>query len=161
MRDIITTMIKVLLDTNVLIDADKGVGSFGYRIIDLVLNNQVLGVISRSVANENSLIINRLINDIALKDQVSRYLAKCQKIEVAIINVKLADSEDVKILAAAVVGKADFLITEDRHLLDLDEYQRVKIVRPKEWWQWWERQRDDSGETWNTWAKNILGKPPH
>ena len=151
-------MIKVLLDTNVLIDADRGAGSFGYRIIDLILREQIVGVISRSVQNENSLILNKLVRDQSLYNKVMEYFKKCQSVSEVFINAKLEDSEDIKILATAVGGEVEFLITEDRHLLDLDEYNGVTVIRPKDWWQWWEKKKDDSGETWNTWAKNILGK---
>ena len=151
-------MIRVVLDTNVLIDADRGSGSFGQRIIELVLNNKLQGLISRAVKNENILIVNKMIRDPHLKQQILNYFDKCQPVEPVFVKVQLADTEDIKILAAAVAGEAKFLITEDRHLLDLDEYQGVIIIRPKDWWQWWERQKDESGETWNSWAKNILGK---
>ena len=151
-------MVKILLDTNVFINADRGIGSYGQRIIDLVLNNKLVGIISRPVKNENSLIINKLIKDSILKSQVTDYFRKCKKVDAIRINVHLDDRQDVKILAAAVTGKAEFLITEDRHLLDLDEYQGVKIITPKDWWQWWAKQQDDSGETWSNWAKNVLGK---
>ena len=151
-------MIKVLLDTNIFIDADRGLGSYGQRIIELVINNKLVGVISRSVKNENNLIIDKLIKDSALKNQVAKYFGKCKKVDPVNINVQLEDREDVKILAAAVAGQVEFLITEDRHLLDLDVYQGLKILRPKDWGQWWERQQDESGETWNSWARNLLGK---
>ncbi len=157
-RDNIIDMVKVLLDTNVFIDADRGQGSFGQRIIELVINNQIVGIISRPVRNENNLIINRLIKDNDLKTQISTYFSKCKKVEPVRIDVRLDDKEDVKILASAVAGAVSFLITEDRHLLELDEYRGVKIVRPREWWQWWESQQDSSGETWGNWAKNVLGK---
>ena len=43
-----------------------------------------------------------------------------------------ADPTDDKYLAAAVEGKADYIVTGDSHLKDLGEYEGVKIVSPSE-----------------------------
>ena len=51
-------------------------------------------------------------------------------------DVKLAvvkkDPDDNKILECAVSCNADYVVTGDRHLLDLKEYQRIKIITPKQ-----------------------------
>lgn len=41
------------------------------------------------------------------------------------------DPEDDYVLATAVVGKADYLVTGDAKLQDLGVYQRVEILSPK------------------------------
>jgi len=38
---------------------------------------------------------------------------------------------DNRILECALTGKADFIISGDHHLLDLGEYEDIKIVGPK------------------------------
>ena len=38
------------------------------------------------------------------------------------------DPKDDKFLATAILGEADYVISEDRDLLDLGEYQGIKIV---------------------------------
>ena len=40
----------------------------------------------------------------------------------------LADPTDDKIVAAALEAGAEYIISEDRHLLDLGEYQGIKIM---------------------------------
>jgi putative PIN family toxin of toxin-antitoxin system len=40
------------------------------------------------------------------------------------------DTDDNEIVACAVDGKADVIVSGDRHLLKLREYQRIPIVRP-------------------------------
>src|SRR3954470_3206887 len=43
------------------------------------------------------------------------------------------DPKDNPVVATAVAGKADYLVTGDRtHLLPLGEYQGVRIVSPRE-----------------------------
>ncbi len=39
-----------------------------------------------------------------------------------------ADPDDDKIIAAALESKAAYIVSEDRHLLDLGEYQGIKIM---------------------------------
>lgn len=42
------------------------------------------------------------------------------------------DLEDDLVLATAVAGRADFLVTGDRHLREIAEYGGVRIVTPRE-----------------------------
>jgi predicted nucleic acid-binding protein len=42
------------------------------------------------------------------------------------------DPSDSKFLECAVEGNADFIITGDRHLLDLGKFEEIKIVIPAE-----------------------------
>lgn len=43
-----------------------------------------------------------------------------------------ADPNDDVILACAIEGAGDFIVTRDRHLLDIQEYQGMRIVAPEE-----------------------------
>jgi putative PIN family toxin of toxin-antitoxin system len=45
------------------------------------------------------------------------------------------DPEDIKVVAAAVEGKTSFVITQDKDLLALGEYQGVRMVEPPEFYQ--------------------------
>lgn len=151
-------MVRLVLDTNVLINADRGEFSYGKRILDLVRWGEVEAVISDPVKREKQLILERLVRDDVLKKSVKDYFAKAIMVEPARLEIQLEDAEDVKLLELAVGGKAQFLITEDRHLLDVGEYQGINIVTPKAFWQWWQAQGDKTGSTWQSWAKGILGK---
>jgi len=43
----------------------------------------------------------------------------------------VSDDADNRILECALTGKADFIISGNHHLLDLGEYEDIKIVSPK------------------------------
>ena len=45
------------------------------------------------------------------------------------------DPEDIKVVAAAVEGNAWFVVTQDKDLLALGEYQSVRMVEPPEFYQ--------------------------
>ena len=46
------------------------------------------------------------------------------------IAVIAADPSDDMVLACAVAGKADYIVSGDPHLLDLGEYEGIRIVSP-------------------------------
>lgn len=45
------------------------------------------------------------------------------------------DPEDIKVVAAAVEGKASFVVTQDKDLLDLEDYEGVRMVEAPEFYQ--------------------------
>lgn len=45
------------------------------------------------------------------------------------------DPDDNKFIEAAVEGKADYIVSQDKHLLNIKEYNGIKIVHPKEFLQ--------------------------
>jgi predicted nucleic acid-binding protein len=42
------------------------------------------------------------------------------------------DPEDNKFLEVAIDGNADFIISQDKHLLNLKEFQGIRIIKPEE-----------------------------
>ncbi len=42
------------------------------------------------------------------------------------------DPDDDKFLDCAVAGKAEFIISQDKHLLKLKEFKGIKMVKPEE-----------------------------
>ncbi len=47
------------------------------------------------------------------------------------VRVVTADHDDDKYLSTALEGRAGFVVSGDRHLLDLKEYQGIQIVPPR------------------------------
>ena len=41
------------------------------------------------------------------------------------------DPKDDKILSAAVEGRVDYIVSRDKDLLDLKEYQGIKLITPE------------------------------
>ena len=48
------------------------------------------------------------------------------------VNVVKDDPDDNKFIEAALEGKADYIVTQDRHLLNIKEFEGIKMVTPKE-----------------------------
>ncbi|AGB33720.1 MULTISPECIES: putative toxin-antitoxin system toxin component, PIN family [Halobacteriales] len=45
------------------------------------------------------------------------------------------DPDDDKFLEAAVAGNVDYIVSGDRHLLDLDSFQGIDIVEPRAFYE--------------------------
>ena len=56
------------------------------------------------------------------------------------IDVIQADPTDNKYLACALEGEADYIVSGDRHLLDVGLYQGLKIIKAKEFLNMWQKQ---------------------
>ena len=48
------------------------------------------------------------------------------------VNVIKDDPDDNKFIEAALEGKADYIVTQDKHLLNIQEFEGIKIVSPEE-----------------------------
>ena len=48
------------------------------------------------------------------------------------INIINDDPTDNKILECAIDGQADFIISKDKHLLKLERYRNIIIIKPEE-----------------------------
>ncbi len=48
------------------------------------------------------------------------------------LDVIKADPKDNIILECAVAGNADYIVSGDKHLLDLKEFSGIKILKPAE-----------------------------
>ena len=48
------------------------------------------------------------------------------------IKVVKDDPTDDKFIETALNGNADYIISQDRHLLDIKEFEGIKMVTPKE-----------------------------
>lgn len=42
------------------------------------------------------------------------------------------DPKDNKIIECAIEGNVDYIVSQDNHLLKLEEFRRIKIMKPEE-----------------------------
>ena len=138
-------MIRVVADTNVLAsglagyDALEGPAAFVLRAwqrrrFDLVASGPIFEELERTLAKPY--FTQRLGPTGAL--QALSFVR-----EGAFLVIQLADVRGVAttpaddlILATAVAGEALFLVTGDRQLRNLGEYQGVRIAGPREFMDW-------------------------
>lgn len=123
---------RVFPDTNVLVIAfiTRGICADIFRLIlaehELILSEVVIKEL-RSV----------LLDKINLPlQQVKSIVDFLKSFEVIYdseprIKIKIRDENDIYILASAINGKADIVITGDKDLLDVSETFGIKIVNPR------------------------------
>lgn len=134
-------MIRVVLDTNVFISALLVPDSLPARILELVLSGQLLLVVSPGIVREIGLVLQYPKVKKSLKThrlseaEVADAILKILKIATITSGAEIAsgvspDPGDDMVLSCAVEGKADFIVSGDRDLTELEDYQGIRIVTP-------------------------------
>lgn len=127
---------RVVLDTNVFISGIFWEGNFSSRIIDL-WRNQKLNLVS-SLPLIEELVKTLKTFKIQMPEEMIEDWEK-RIIENAIIveptekvGVVTEDPDDNKFLETAIAGDAKVIISQDKHLLKLKEYNGIKIIKPED-----------------------------
>lgn len=127
---------RVVLDTNVLIAAAWNKGSASRKIVEACLEGKTMRAVSSpALRKEYEFIVSRAARKSKYRKSLQRLIERAEVVEcdarASGIEVP-ADPEDAKVLATAIAGKADALIGNDHHLLDLAFDSQVPILRPGE-----------------------------
>jgi uncharacterized protein len=123
--------LRVVLDTNVLIAAAYNPGSASARIVNLCRSGRLSMVVSPDVEREYELMLDRALHGKADREAID---AAIDRAEVHFPDetprVVTADPADDMLLAAAVEGEADALVTNDAEVLKVHPYRGVQVLRP-------------------------------
>jgi putative PIN family toxin of toxin-antitoxin system len=143
---------KIVLDTNVLINGFQDEFSYEKRIIDAVIAGEIESYANKQTLQENKLLTGQKIDSDEYRRQLNDLFAQINwvvnKRQIRIVS----DHQDNKILESAVEAKADYLITSDNDLLSLNKYRGVKIVTPA---QFWTKHKDEGMDLWKQWTNFI------
>ena len=123
---------KALFDTNVLVAAFVTEGVCA-KLLGRARRKQFDLVLSPFIPEEFTNVLSRKFS--APKEQIS---AACNLISEAARTVShtsvmsgiCRDHDDDQILSSALAAKADYLVTGDNDLLELDEFDGIRIVTP-------------------------------
>jgi putative PIN family toxin of toxin-antitoxin system len=127
-------MIRVVLDTNVFISALFWKGA-PYQVFKRILEGVILNFISPQILEE---LKERLLYKFKLPSEKVREFLEIIVFNSQIVypkkklNVVKKDPKDNKILECALEAQASFIISGDKHLLEIKEYKGIKIISPKE-----------------------------
>ena len=126
---------KVVVDTNVLISALIGHGKPRSLIIQLLEAHEL--ATSREMMTEFIEVLTRTkFKEIRIR-QVNNFLSiLVSKAEVVRIeeplNVIREDPDDNLVLSTGCTGKAEYVVSGDKHLLKLKQFRGIRIVSIKE-----------------------------
>ncbi len=124
------------------------------RLIEAINDGEIEAVASRKVKNEYRLIERRLINDGRYENRIDDFFEQLINVEPQSVSVVIDDEEDMKFIEAAVGGKAEYIVTSDKHLLDVGEVGAIRIITPQEAWRVFEDVTGGQGE-WQAFMKNL------
>jgi len=125
-------MLKVVLDTNVIVSGLNFPTSNPAKVLLMVASVEVVNFITSHIFNETKRIL------------VDKFFWKGNEVEAAEVWLKtfsksvnpksritvIDDESDNRILECAIEGQADFIISGDHHLTNLGNYKGIKIVNP-------------------------------
>jgi putative PIN family toxin of toxin-antitoxin system len=146
---------RVVLDTNVLIDGFKDEYSYEKRVINEIIAGRIEAFANKQTLQENKLILNQLLDNPEYRNELDTFFSQVTYVLNRHRIHIVPDEEDNKILESAVEAGADYLITNDRDLLGLGGYQDIKIARAIDFWAAY---KDEGADTWNEWANFLSGK---
>mgnify|MGYP001558988182 FL=1 len=124
----------VVLDTNIFISAVFWEGK-PYVLVKKAINQGIIVFISNYIIDE---IRKVLVRDFNLEKQeiddiVNAVLYFTHLIEPKeSVTVIKDDPKDDKILDCALACNADFIVSQDNHLLNLKSFRNIKIASPEE-----------------------------
>src|SRR5664279_2809973 len=131
-------MLKVVLDTNVLVSAYLVPGGKPARILSLARQGKLTICLSPPILSEvKQTLLRPKLQKIhkATAKEIERFLKALTSVVVMTagteeVDVVKDDPDDNKILACALEGEANFIVSGDHHLTDMKVFQNIPIVNP-------------------------------
>lgn len=132
-----TMKFKVVVDTNLFVAAYYNPLSASAKVLDMIAKRDLIFVWTRDIKKE----VEHILGNIKAKPKFAKKIFSKVFVpehrhepHVRIKEIR-EDREDNKFLEAAVAGEADFIITSDRHLLNLKKFNSIPIVTPNNFWK--------------------------
>lgn len=127
-------MIKAVFDTNILFSATGWRGS-PYQCLKLARDKKISLVLCREILAEYHEKLQTKLD--MTPEQATRAVAEILACSTVVeikkeLHVVVDDPDDDMAVECAVEGKAAYIVSGDRHLLDLKEYQGIFVVRANE-----------------------------
>jgi putative PIN family toxin of toxin-antitoxin system len=122
--------VRVVFDTNIFISAFLVPGRQADKALDKITLGSDQLVISKAIIDEALTVLEhkfgwrseRLVQAATLLAKLGEIIATKQRLQL------LRDDPDNRILECAVAGRADLIVTGDRELLDLKQFEGIRIV---------------------------------
>jgi putative PIN family toxin of toxin-antitoxin system len=125
------SLTRVVIDTNLIIAARYKPKSASSRIIDMCLEQKLLAVYSGRTKDENLFILNKVRPSAEYLNKIIKFYSKALYIPKPQTRISIcSDRSDNKYFETAVDGQAQYIISNDRHLLEHNGYYGIKVMRP-------------------------------
>ena len=143
-------MYLVVVDNNIIASATISAKGNAAKILDLWREGKIDIIISPPIITELRRVLfyekvrnYSFMNAQEIDDLISGLEAAGIKTPARLkLEVIKVDPADDKFLVAAIEGKADYIVSGDKHLKNLGSYQGIKIVTPTQFIEILARQGD-------------------
>ena len=149
---------KIVVDTNILISAASDENSYAFKIIKEVIDGRLEAFASHKTMGENRQMLRKLVRDLEYRKLLEGFFRKLNIVKVYEPLSVVADEEDNKLVESAVSAGADYLISNDKLVLDLHEYHGTKVVTPEFFWTKYKAESSDDNSAWGDWTRLVMGK---
>lgn len=129
-------MTRLVIDTNILASA-AFFGGLPEQLVNLVLDGDIIAVVSREIVDEYEKTIKKLLNKYRFSLHVP-FSSLVDRLEfvIPITKVKVcADPEDDKFISCAIDGLCSYIISGDRHLLEVKRYGEIQILKIRDFFE--------------------------
>lgn len=126
---------RVVLDTNILISATMWDNSVSNKLMRALAEKDIEIFTSYDILEEYKKVIRR---DFKYEEEdinkiILELLSYMQVIEpITKIKIILKDPDDNMIIECAADSNSDFIISYNKHLLEIEEYEGIKVLTPEE-----------------------------
>ena len=126
---------KIAVDTNFLISATQWDYSVSHKLLKKLIINNIELFTTKEILDEFAEVLKR--DFLYGKEEIKNIIEKVLQFLTIVtpsqkVDVIKDDADDNIILECALEGKAEYIISYDKHLLNLKEFQGIKIVKPEE-----------------------------
>ncbi|MBL8100504.1 MAG: putative toxin-antitoxin system toxin component, PIN family [Anaerolineales bacterium] len=133
-------MKRVVLDTNILISSVLG-GAL-VLVLEKWDKENFTVIVTTDIVSEYFEVLNRPKFELTQEtiDKITRYIYQFSEFVVPEEKIHFIkdDPKDDKFLEAAIAGKVDYIVSGDKHLLDLKEFRSIPILSGREFLDWLE-----------------------
>ena len=131
-------MIKAVIDTKLKVSSVIKKTGTSFLLIDKWKKKGFILLISEPIIKEILEVLSRprirAISEMSREEirELGVLLYEGSKVVEPAFSIKVCqDPDDNKFLECAVSGGAGYIVSGDKHLLDLEEYEGIKILTPK------------------------------
>ncbi len=128
-------MLKFTLDTNTLISATIAQGN-EFELLRLAKEGKIKIIVSLPIVEEFKEVISREKFGFSAQqvEMVTKLLFDVCDIVIPTVHLKIIkdDPDDNTIIECAVSGNVDYIVSGDKHLLNIQRYSNIPIIRTRE-----------------------------
>lgn len=137
-------MLRAVLDTSVLVSAFLRQGGINAKILHqgqtlyhLYLSEEILEETGRVLLTYDQIRKKYHYSDEEAMGYLETLIITATEVikRLPKLEVIKEDPKDNHVLACGLASKADYIVSKDDHLQDLEEYQGIKIVSSQEFWE--------------------------